>query len=133
MRVIYRFGGEMLGRVRFDHIELCAREVCHAFRRKDDMATCIATLASLDQTLASLRTQLAAATRTADTNDAKGTGEDNSTVDGSVVIAKTPTDSSYSALDESLDVAKAKRLIAARENSIRSVRVALKKVQGKTA
>ncbi|TFK87572.1 ribosomal protein S5 domain 2-like protein [Polyporus arcularius HHB13444] len=127
------FGGEMLGRVRFDHIEMCAREVGHAFRRKDDMATCIATLASLDKTLALLRTQLAGATRTADTNDAKETGEENSTVDGSVIIAKKPSDPSYSALEESLDVAKAKRLITARENSIRSVRVALKKAQDKTA
>ena len=60
--VVHRFGGEMLGPVRFDHIETCAREVCHTFRLKDDMATSIATLTSLDDILASLRAELASLT-----------------------------------------------------------------------
>ncbi|KAJ2965908.1 hypothetical protein NUW54_g13960 [Trametes sanguinea] len=57
------YGGEMLGPARFDHIELCAREVCRTFRLKDDMATSIATLSSLDDILASLRAELASAPR----------------------------------------------------------------------
>ncbi|RPD57699.1 ribosomal protein S5 domain 2-like protein [Lentinus tigrinus ALCF2SS1-7] len=123
------FGGEMLGRVRFDHIEMCAREVCHVFRRKDDMATCIATLTSLDETLASLRTQLAAATAEGSTSAERGDPQADGTSAASV--PKKPPAPSYTALEESLDVAKAKRLITARENSIKSVRAALKKVQEK--
>ena len=110
-----RYGGEMLGPVRFEHVETCAREVCRTFRLKDDMATCIATLTSLDDILASLRSELSALTPS-----------DEGTPDPS----KKPAPS-YAALEQSLDVTKAKRLITARENSIKSVKLALAKAQAK--
>ena len=119
----------MLGRVRFDHIEMCAREVCRTFRRKDDMATCIATLTSLDETLASLRSQLAAATAESSPTEIA----DKEQEDSNLAVSRRPATPSYTALEESLDIPRAKRLITAREKSIKSVRAALKKIQEKSA
>lgn len=114
----------MLGPARFDHIETCTREVCRTFRLKDDMATYVATLTSLDDILASLRAErasLAASTKSTESSAANGT------VNADTTAPKRP---SYAALEESLDIAKAKRLISARENSIKSVKLALQKAQG---
>ncbi|KAH9942139.1 ribosomal protein S5 domain 2-like protein [Epithele typhae] len=111
------FGGEMLGPARFDHVETCAREVCRTFRLKDDMATAVSTLKSLDDVLASLRKQLAPL----QTRPEKA--------DGTSTLAPKKAADPYSALETSLDIAKAKRLITARENSIRSVKLALKKAR----
>ena len=116
----------MLGPVRFEHIEMCAREVCRTFRLKDDMSTCIATLSSLDDILADLRAQLASLTSQG--SEAAGT----SSASTANTAPKKPAPS-YTALEESLDVVKAKRLITARENSIKSVKLALKKAQSKNA
>ncbi|KAL7277763.1 hypothetical protein ACG7TL_008705 [Trametes sanguinea] len=138
------YGGEMLGPARFDHIELCAREVCRTFRLKDDMATSIATLASLDDILASLRAELASITaENAKTTEADGpvetAGSASAAFEGDASRSATPIVRSaksrpnYTALEESLDVAKAKRLITARENSIKSVKVALQKARAKPA
>ncbi|TBU31095.1 ribosomal protein S5 domain 2-like protein [Dichomitus squalens] len=114
-----RYGGEMLGPVRFEHIETCAREVCRTFRLKDDMVTCVATLTSLDDILASLRAELASVT-------ARKTSSEPTS---SQSAAKRSTAKPYATLEESLDIAKAKRLITARENSIKSVKQALKKAR----
>ncbi len=121
----------MLGPVRFDHIEMCTREVCHTFRVKDDMATSVATLTSLDDILASLRAELASLTASKPPADAEGSiaGTEG---DASTAVAAVPAKKSrpsYAALEESLDVAKAKRLITARENSIKSTKVALQKAR----
>ena len=114
----------MLGPARFDHIETCAREVCRTFRLKDDMATCVATLTSLDDILASLRAELTSINATKLASEATPTTS---------VATKKPTSNSYAALEESLDIAKAKRLITARENSIQSVKQALKKARTQDA
>ncbi|KAI0919071.1 hypothetical protein AcV5_002083 [Taiwanofungus camphoratus] len=113
------YGGVMLGPVRFSHIETCAREVCRTFRLKDDIETSIATLLSLDDILSSLRTDLSKIT----------SGEASKSVPGesSEVSPKKVPD--YTALKESLDINKAKRLITARENAIKSVKIALKKAE----
>ena len=116
-----RYGGEMLGPVRFEHVETCAREVCRTFRLKDDMATCVATLTSLDDILASLRAELASLSASQSSGPASSQS----------ALVKTSKTSPYAALEESLDIAKAKRLIAARENSIKSVKQALKKAREK--
>ncbi|KAI1791191.1 ribosomal protein S5 domain 2-like protein [Ganoderma leucocontextum] len=118
------YGGEMLGPARFDHIETCAREVCRTFRIKDDVATCVATLTSLDDILASLRAELASITA------ARSTSEP---APSTSVGRKKPAANTYAALEESLDVAKAKRLITARENSIKSVKQALQKARAQDA
>ena len=125
-----RFGGEMLGPARFDHIEMCAREVCRAFKLKDDMATSIATLKSLDDILADLRKELAAL------QAKKSTDGDASTSEGKAspsIPAPKKASNPYAALEESLDVTKAKRLITAREHSIKSVKLALKKARASEA
>ncbi len=114
----------MLGPARFDHIETCAREVCRTFRLKDDVATCVATLSSLDDILASLRAELASITAAKSAPEA---------APSTSVATKKSTTNTYAALGESLDVAKAKRLITARENSIKSVKQALKKVRAQDA
>ena len=104
----------MLGPARFTHFESCAREVCRAFRLRDDVETAVATLRSLDDILASLRSELARHT-------AMDTG-----AEPSASQAKAPD---YTALEEELDLKKAKRLITARENSIKSVKTALRKAK----
>ena len=114
----------MLGPARFEHIETCAREVCRTFRLKDDVATCIATLTSLDDILASLRAELASIAATKSVSE-PGQAQASST--------REPAANAYAALEESLDVAKAKRLITVRENSIKSVKQALKKAREKDA
>ncbi|KZT69636.1 ribosomal protein S5 domain 2-like protein [Daedalea quercina L-15889] len=112
------YGGVMLGPVRFAHFETCAREVCRKFRLKDDMDNVIATLTSLDDILASLRADLAKLT--ASTPDVPSMSATATTA------KKAPN---YDSLKESLDTGRAKRLITARENAIRSVKAALKKHQ----
>ncbi|KAI0758494.1 ribosomal protein S5 domain 2-like protein [Trametes elegans] len=144
------YGGEMLGPARFDHIETCAREVCRTFRLKDDMSTCIATLISLDDILASLRAELAALTAApAKPSGDTAAGPAPAQADGGsgsvtappvpstgggsaitpIVVGEKKSRPSYAALEESLDLAKAKRLVTARENSIRSVKQALQKAR----
>lgn len=106
----------MLGPVRFTHFETCTREVCRTFRLKDEMSDLIATLTSLDDILASLRADLAKLT-------AGPSGGDPATA-----LAPTARKTmNYESLKESLDVTKAKRLVTARENAIKSVKTALKK------
>ena len=112
----------MLGPARFEHIETCAREVCRTFRLKDDVATYVATLTSLDDILTSLRAELASITVA---KSASQSTQASSTSAGT----KKPTSNPYATLEDSLDVAKAKRLITARENSIKSVKQALKKAR----
>lgn len=121
----------MLGPVRFDHIEMCTREVCRTFRLKDDMATSVATLTSLDDILASLRAELASLSASKPPAEAEGSqaiAEGDAVAAVAAVPAKKPRPS-YTALEESLDVTKARRLITARENSIRSTKMALEKAR----
>jgi len=116
----------MLGPVRFTHIEMCTRKVCQTFLRKEEIEGCISTLASLDDILATLRSELAAAQ--ADPASASGVSDSTGTNASS---SKSKTD--YAALRGSLDVNKAKRLVTARENSIKSVKVSLRKAQEKSS
>lgn len=108
-----RFGGEMLGPARFSHIETCAREVSRAFRVQDEVEECVATLTNLDDILASLRAELANLT------EVKGAAHEKS--------ARKKHD--YADLQKTLNLSKAKRLVAARENAIKSVKVSLQKAQ----
>ena len=105
----------MLGPVRFAHFETCTREVCRAFRLKDEMSDLVATLTSLDDILATLRADLARLTEGPSGGDA---------AIPSIPTARKPAN--YESLKESLDVTKARRLVIARENAIKSVKTALK-------
>jgi hypothetical protein len=101
----------MLGPVRFTHIEDCAREVCKVFKVEDEMQDCISMLQSLDDILADLRGELA-----------NIKGPSSSQNPGSNPEAKSHPKKDYSALQKSLDVAKARRQISAREKAIESVK-----------
>lgn len=130
----------MLGPVRFSHFETCAREVCRTFRLKDDIESDIATLTSLDDILASLREELAQTlvvrTSSLDPNDdasldACATAAAAAGGGGGASRASPKKTPNYKDLRDSLDVNKAKRLITARENSIKSVKSALKREKDK--
>lgn len=94
------YGGTMLGPVRFAHIETCALEVCQAFKQQEELNECISTLSSLDITLAQLRAEL-----------------DSLSPDADASKAKAPVYPIWTVSD----LAKAKRLVKARENAIKSV------------
>ncbi|KAM6502517.1 Ribosomal protein S5 domain 2-type fold [Amanita muscaria] len=100
------YGGILLGPARFTHIEICTEEVCRGFKRTEELRDCITTLTSLDDLLAHLRSQL--------NKGANSSGFSES--------SRFPsTDYSH------VDLSKAKRLIAARENSIKSCKNLLAK------
>lgn len=103
----------MLGPVRFTHIQDCAREVCKVFRVEDEMQDCISMLQSLDDILAGLRGELA-------NNNNKGAGSPQTR--DSKSEARSHAKKDYSTLQKSLDVAKARRQISAREKAIESVK-----------
>lgn len=102
------YGGEMLGPARFNHIETCAREACRAFRLRDEIEEDIATLRSLDDILATLRSELSSLRSQAE------------------AVVKKPD---YDALLKSSDISKIKRLVAAREKAIQSVKTSIQKVK----
>lgn len=119
------FGGTLLGPARFKHIETCASEACHKFRKIEEMEECIQTLTTLDDLLVTLRTELDALT-----SDASTGGTNGETADGGDGISSTPEQRStiiskphdYSGIRNTLDLTKARRLIHARESAIRSVK-----------
>ena len=100
----------MLGPVRFTHIETCAREVCKAFKIIDEVEDCISELKRLDAELANLRAELAAVSPPILSQE----------------VSSSPSKSKSANYEEQLlsppDVAKANRLVNARQNAIRSVR-----------
>ncbi|KAF8633342.1 hypothetical protein AX17_004514 [Amanita inopinata Kibby_2008] len=104
------YGGTLLGPVRFNHIETCAMEVCRDFKKSEELQDCIATLTSLDDLLAQLRCQLK---------------EQSSPSPSEIPSEAEPKKRDYSALD----LTKARRLIIARENSIKSCKNLLAKKQ----
>lgn len=104
----------MLGPVRFTHIETCAREVCRAFRLKDDIEDGVATLVSLDDILGSLRSELAEMTKVQTTGSEKTSKQKKQ---------------DYKDLLDSRDLARAKRLVTARENAIMSVKSSIQKAK----
>ncbi|KAF8521275.1 ribosomal protein S5 domain 2-type protein [Hysterangium stoloniferum] len=97
------YGGTMLGPSRFTHIESCTNDVCAQYKTIEELEGYIQRLKTLDQTLVGIREKL---------------GPSNGT---------TPPSHDYSILLETSDIPKARRLIKARESSIRSVEALLKK------
>ncbi|KAG6878183.1 hypothetical protein C0993_010944 [Termitomyces sp. T159_Od127] len=99
------YGGTMLGPTRFSHIETCAAEVCQEHKRSEELRECISELTNLDAVLAGLRAEYSGTSPT----DTSTTGR------------TTPKD--Y----VNLDLVKGRRLIKARENAIKSVKLLLAK------
>jgi len=136
------YGGIMLGPIRFTHIEDCVREVCRVFRLKDEMEDCITTLTTLDETLARLRAELELL---------RGSSSSQTNIPSSVPATPTPTHpvqtseedvdekprkrrilestQDYSELRKSADIKKAKRLVTARENSLKAVQNLIEKAK----
>jgi hypothetical protein len=107
-RKSYRYGGTLLGPARFTHIETCASEVCREFKRSEELRECITTLQTLDDLLITLRAQLASLTT-------------------QTTSASIPERNSKKPDYKDMDVAKAKRLVQARENSLKSVKALIAK------
>ena len=108
--ICYRYGGTLLGPARFTHIETCASEVCREFKRSEELRECLTTLQTLDDLLTTFRAQLATLTTQSLTSPTSITERN----------LKKPN---Y----KDLDVTKAKRLIQARESSLKSVKVLIAK------
>ena len=105
-----RYGGTLLGPARFAHIETCASEVCREFKRSEELRECITTLKTFDDLLITLRAQLASLTTQSLTTS-----------------ASIPERNSKKTDYKGIDVTKAKKLIQARENSLRSVKALISK------
>ncbi|KAI5117901.1 hypothetical protein M0805_003597 [Coniferiporia weirii] len=114
------FGGTMLGPVRFAHIETCAREVCRTFRALEDVEGVIEELKGLNTRLARLRAELAALSDSSPSlmPDVLGAGAAGP---GSSQTAAREVDYTAMLLRPTPDLPRAKRLVAARMNAIRSV------------
>jgi hypothetical protein len=126
----------MIGPARFAHIETCAREVCRDFKIKDELDDTLRALRTLDADLATHRATLAALSEAAkppaDSADPPGeasAGADGSAEEPLLGKRKRPAAeaSNYADLLASKDVKKARRLLTARENAIKSVKALIKR------
>ncbi|KAH7927440.1 ribosomal protein S5 domain 2-like protein [Leucogyrophana mollusca] len=130
------FGGTLLGPARFTHIETCASEVCRKFKRLEEMEEHITTLTTLDDILATLRAEFGALTSespsVADTSSPASARFEPSVPPAASIESKASKKQDYSGLQKDLDLAKAKRLVNARENAIKTVKtlIAKKKAAG---
>ncbi|KDR75665.1 hypothetical protein GALMADRAFT_140288 [Galerina marginata CBS 339.88] len=116
------YGGTLLGPARFSHIETCAMEVCKEFKRSEELQDCLATLRTLDDLLSFHRERLAALTST----------ENGDTGDSLQDMTNSTSKESKKLEYKHLDVTKAKRLIQARENAIKSVKALIAKKSNTT-
>lgn len=106
----------MLGPVRFQHIETCTREVCRLFKALEDVEVYIPQLEALDQEIVALRAELGHLTNPADatpTLPAAGSGKKQ--------------DYAVSLLEPRPDLAKAQRLVRARQGTINSLRSSIQR------
>lgn len=141
-----RYGGQLLGPVRFTHIESCTREVCRSFKAMEEVEAIISELTELDATLARLRTELAAITAAAAvaasataTTSSSTTGTDTTTMAAAQDTKDTDSEIPKPNLTRSVeyrktllsppDVLKARRLLTARQNAIKSVNGVLARVK----
>ncbi|EIN06578.1 ribosomal protein S5 domain 2-like protein, partial [Punctularia strigosozonata HHB-11173 SS5] len=111
------YGGIMLGPARFEHMETCTREVSRTFKLTDELEETITTIRSLDDILADLRREYASLS----SSETQGEG----TTDNGAEKKRPTVD--YSAIMQEKDLKKARRLITARENSIKSVKALIAK------
>jgi hypothetical protein len=111
LAIAARYGGTLLGPVRFTHIETCTREVCRTFKVIEQVEECIQELDKLDVTLTDLRANLAAVTES---------------TSGSTKPA-APKGKDYSSLLDPPDLPKVKRLVNARNSAINGIRALLLK------
>ncbi|KIK67500.1 hypothetical protein GYMLUDRAFT_37635 [Collybiopsis luxurians FD-317 M1] len=116
------YGGIMLGPARFSHIETCTTEACRMFKNKQELEECIAMLGTLDDILKDLRGELALLN--SDSQSATASNDD------SIRPKMKPPD--YSSWTEA-DLPKARRLVAAREKAVASVKSMIAKRRDKSS
>ncbi|KAG1739128.1 ribosomal protein S5 domain 2-type protein [Suillus paluster] len=121
------FGGTLLGPARFAHIETCASEVCRTFKRVEEMEDCTSTLTRLDNILGSLRQELRNLTQNAELATPGGISTRTASDEIDSAEGRRSRQPNYTAMQRDLDIAKAKRLIGARESAIKSVKSLLSK------
>jgi hypothetical protein len=133
---LWRYGGILLGPVRFTHIETCARDVSRTFRKKEDIDECVSTLRTLDDLLSNLRAELRqiSADPTAPPSNSSSTAASPLSSAGVATAANLKTTNSiYDYLLVSLDVSKARKLVTARESAVKTVKSALAKKKSQTS
>lgn len=110
----------LLGSARFSHIETCASEVCQEFKRTEALRECISTLNTLDALLGELRSEYNnSAPPDTPQSDPRSSRSDST----NFAIQTTSASKDYS----NIDLQKGKRLMKARENAIKSVKLLLAK------
>lgn len=117
----------MLGPARFRHIELCAQEVCRAFKKKEDLEDCVLSLKTLDDRIADLREEI----NVLPPPRSPSPSADNIAADGAVSAKdnsarKTKSKPDYSSFTVS-DLPKARRLLVAREKTLASLHAVVAK------
>ena len=123
-----RFGGTLLGPVRFTHVETCSREVCRTFKKSEEMTECLTTLRTLDDILANLREELNSLSSSKASEAEASAGATKSSDDSAFPPAHTVKRKlDYSSLQTTKDISRARRLIGARESSIKSVKTMISK------
>ena len=122
-----RYGGTLLGPARFSHIETCATEVCKAYKKSEELQDCITTLRTLDDLLLAHREQLSSLTATMTENDASNPSASSAPSNEPSSPPSSQRREAKQVDYKNLDVTKAKRLIQARENSIKSVKAMITK------
>lgn len=115
----------MLGPVRFTHIEVCAREVCRTFKAVEEVEACIEELKELDESISQKRAELATLPAPDDTS------QPNATTSLALYAPTRIPDYSKMLLNPP-DVNKAKRLIVARQNTMKSVSSILERTKSRS-
>ncbi|KAF9486016.1 ribosomal protein S5 domain 2-like protein [Pholiota conissans] len=122
------YGGTMLGPARFSHIETCAMEVCQAFKQSEELRDSISILQTLDDMLAQHRAELTALTPKSEEEQ----GPSSTPTDQEASSASSSQRETKKQSYKDMDMTKAKRLIQARENSIKSVKAMIGKKKNST-
>ena len=99
------FGGTLLGPARFTHIKACAEEVAKLYAEDEERRDLVKTLGLLDEELGCLREEL------------------RKTTEGEATLGKRKRQDDDNL--STIDLTKARRLVQARERSIKSVRALL--------
>ena len=110
-----RYGGNLLGPIRFTHIETCAHEVCRSFKMTEEVEEHITNLETLDKELKAAREELAALNPVKDDD---GVGADPVAINRTIGHV-------YTTLLDPPDPTRAKRLVNARTSALRNVQALL--------
>ncbi|QRW15336.1 thiamin biosynthesis protein [Ceratobasidium sp. AG-Ba] len=129
-----RFGGTLLGPVRFTHIADCARAVCTAMYEKEKaeeraskVADLVAQLREWDTEVTELRTQIALLD--AKESNEKKTDNRNDKEENKPSVPILLKHPDYTSVLNPPDVEKAERLLQARRRTVQSLKSALEKKQ----